>query len=177
MLYHIILAPPTLSLHVFTCYLTHSHAFCLSPRILQAEQIGGCSSNYHAANPAAQSTMHYHAATIHICNYAKLSRNCHAAKRTIEVTFWRQHCHSCITSPIIHSHHLNDLKHLPNVETRFYCPQAFLTLDFQCRDAVSEFKTDVLGLKELFVHPGSRGDHAAGDHQGSRLLGPGGAHL
>ncbi len=23
-----------------------------------------------------------------------------------------------------------DLKHLPNVETRFYCPQTFLSLDF-----------------------------------------------
>jgi len=29
------------------------------------------------------------------------------------------------------------LKHLPNVETQFYCPQAFLSLDFQCRDGVS----------------------------------------
>ncbi len=26
------------------------------------------------------------------------------------------------------------------VETRFYCPQAFLSLDFQCRDDVSELK-------------------------------------
>ena len=32
------------------------------------------------------------------------------------------------------------LKHLHNVETRFYCPQTFLYLDFQCRDGVSEFK-------------------------------------
>ncbi len=32
------------------------------------------------------------------------------------------------------------LKHLPNVETRFYCPQTFLSLDFQCRDDVSELK-------------------------------------
>jgi hypothetical protein len=30
------------------------------------------------------------------------------------------------------------LKHLPSVETRIYCPQAFLSLDFQCRDDVSE---------------------------------------
>ena len=30
------------------------------------------------------------------------------------------------------------LKHLHNVETRFYCPQALLYLDFQCRDDVSE---------------------------------------
>ncbi len=34
----------------------------------------------------------------------------------------------------------NTLKHLPNVETRFYCPQTFLSLDFQCRDDVSELK-------------------------------------
>ncbi len=32
------------------------------------------------------------------------------------------------------------LKHLPNVETRVYCPQAFLSLDFQCRDDVFESK-------------------------------------
>ncbi len=34
----------------------------------------------------------------------------------------------------------DNLKHLHNVETRFYCPQAFLSLDFQCRDDVSELK-------------------------------------
>ncbi len=33
-----------------------------------------------------------------------------------------------------------DLKHLHSVETRFYCPQAFLSLDFQCRDDVFELK-------------------------------------
>ncbi len=30
------------------------------------------------------------------------------------------------------------LKHLPNVETRCYCPQALLGLDFQGGDDVSE---------------------------------------
>ena len=32
----------------------------------------------------------------------------------------------------------NTLKHLPNVEMRFYCPQAFLSLDFQCGGDVAE---------------------------------------
>ncbi len=32
------------------------------------------------------------------------------------------------------------LQHLRNVETRFYCPQAFLSSDFQCRDDISVFK-------------------------------------
>ena len=32
------------------------------------------------------------------------------------------------------------LKHFPNVEPRFYCPQAFLSLDFQCKDEISELK-------------------------------------
>ena len=32
------------------------------------------------------------------------------------------------------------LKHLPKVETCFYCPQALLSLDLQCRDDVSELK-------------------------------------
>ena len=31
-------------------------------------------------------------------------------------------------------------KHFHNVEKRFYCPQAFLRLDFQCREYVSELK-------------------------------------
>ena len=31
-------------------------------------------------------------------------------------------------------------KHLPNTETRFNCAQAFLSLDFQCRDDISELK-------------------------------------
>ncbi len=31
-------------------------------------------------------------------------------------------------------------KHLHNVETPFVCPQAFLSLDFQCRDGVFELK-------------------------------------
>ena len=39
-----------------------------------------------------------------------------------------------------------------NVEMRFRCPQAFLSLAFQCRDAVSELKTGILGLKRA-VHP------------------------
>jgi len=30
------------------------------------------------------------------------------------------------------------LKHLHNVETRFYCSQTFLSLDFQCKDDISE---------------------------------------
>ncbi len=30
--------------------------------------------------------------------------------------------------------------HRHGVETRLYCPQAFLSLDFQCKDDVSEFK-------------------------------------
>ena len=33
-----------------------------------------------------------------------------------------------------------ELKHLFNVETRFYCPRTFLYLDFQGRDVVSELK-------------------------------------
>ncbi len=36
--------------------------------------------------------------------------------------------------------HVVDPQHLPNVETRFACPQTFLYLDFLCRDDVSELK-------------------------------------
>ncbi len=36
---------------------------------------------------------------------------------------------------------------------RFYCPQAFLNLDFQCRDDVSELKHMVWDCKEhLLLH-------------------------
>ncbi len=41
-------------------------------------------------------------------------------------------------SHVLTSTSLQCLKHLPSVETRFYCPQAFLSLDVQCRDDVSE---------------------------------------
>jgi len=34
----------------------------------------------------------------------------------------------------------HDLQHLPHVENRFYCPQAFQNLDFR-------FRTDVLDLE------------------------------
>ncbi len=30
------------------------------------------------------------------------------------------------------------LKHLPNVETRLYCPQVFLSLEFHCSMDVSK---------------------------------------
>ena len=38
------------------------------------------------------------------------------------------------------NHRSKGLKHLHNVETGFCCPQAFLSVDFQCRDDVSELK-------------------------------------
>ena len=44
------------------------------------------------------------------------------------------------------------LKHLHNVEMHCYCPQMFLSLNFQCRDDVSEFKLAVLGLKRAIYH-------------------------
>ena len=44
------------------------------------------------------------------------------------------------------------LKHLLNVETRFYCPQAFLTTNFQCADDVSESKYTLRDHKELAHH-------------------------
>ena len=37
-----------------------------------------------------------------------------------------------------------DLKHLPNGKTHFYCPQAFLSLDFQGRDGISDMKSCML---------------------------------
>ena len=35
---------------------------------------------------------------------------------------------------------ISGLNHLPDVERRFYCPQVFLRLDFQCQMDVSELK-------------------------------------
>ena len=43
------------------------------------------------------------------------------------------------------------LKHLLNVEPHSLS-QAFLRLDFECRDAVSELKLDVLGLRRAVCH-------------------------
>ena len=39
------------------------------------------------------------------------------------------------------------LKHLPKVETRFHCPQAFLSLDFHCRMDLFIKNIDVSGIK------------------------------
>ena len=41
-----------------------------------------------------------------------------------------------LCGPLQASHH-SALKHLHNVEARFYCPHTFLSLDFRCRDDVS----------------------------------------
>ena len=42
--------------------------------------------------------------------------------------------------PALQSHTVQELKYLHNVETRFYCPQMFLSLDFHCRDDMFELK-------------------------------------
>ena len=47
---------------------------------------------------------------------------------------------SCGTLPHLWQRQTSDLKHLPNVETHLCCPQAFLSLDFQCRDDGSKLK-------------------------------------
>ena len=43
--------------------------------------------------------------------------------------------------------HTATVKHLHNVETHFYCPQTFLSLEFRCKDDVSGLKIDVSGLR------------------------------
>ncbi len=43
------------------------------------------------------------------------------------------------------------LKHPHIVEMRFYCPQTFLYLDFQCRDDVSELNQAFSGLKRALA--------------------------
>ena len=43
------------------------------------------------------------------------------------------------------------LKHLHNVETRYYCSQTFLSLDYQCRDDISETKYMFWDRKEPIV--------------------------
>ncbi len=51
---------------------------------------------------------------------------------------------------------LSFLKHLHNAETRFYCPQAFLILDVQCKDNVCELKYTHIGIGKAFctLQPG-----------------------
>ena len=43
-------------------------------------------------------------------------------------------------------------EHLSNVKTQFHRPQALLSIDFQCRDDVSEQK-QTLGLRRASIHP------------------------
>ncbi len=42
------------------------------------------------------------------------------------------------TSPALDA--AGELKHLHHVEKSFYCPQTFLSFDFQCRDDICELK-------------------------------------
>ncbi len=62
-------------------------------------------------------------------------------KYTFTSDLWALGCllYELMTYRHVHISVLN-LKHLHNVEMRFYCPQAFLSLDFQCRHDVSELK-------------------------------------
>ena len=48
------------------------------------------------------------------------------------------HCNGRTGKPglTIKSGMIVGLKHLPSEKTRFYCPQAFLSVDLQCRDDV-----------------------------------------
>ncbi len=50
----------------------------------------------------------------------------------------RQECHP--ESGQHHQHSARQLNHLPDVETRVYYFQQFMSLDSQCRDAVFELK-------------------------------------
>ena len=47
--------------------------------------------------------------------------------------------HDAVVHPgSVISYQVSPLRHIHNVETQVHCPQMFLSLDFQCRDAVSE---------------------------------------
>lgn len=48
---------------------------------------------------------------------------------------------------------LQEQQHLPNVDTRFHCPQVFLRLDFHCRDDGSRMKADILGFGRVRLSP------------------------
>ncbi len=67
------------------------------------------------------STMH----TRHGCSHGKSVPDC-VYISVIKV---------CCCSPGSDLH--RELKHLRSVETHFYCPQAFLSLDFQCMTFLS----------------------------------------
>ena len=43
------------------------------------------------------------------------------------------------------------LEHFPNVETRCYCPQAFLSLDFQCRNELFGRGGRSIGIEKRFI--------------------------
>ena len=53
----------------------------------------------------------------------------------------------CPLGQILCSNKVN-LEHLHSVETHFYCPQTFLSLDSQCRDEVSELKLRRIGIEK-----------------------------
>ena len=54
-------------------------------------------------------------------------------------------CKLTYSTSIQHTHHL---KHLPSVEPRLCCPQAFLSSDFHCRMDVRELNSMHFGLEK-----------------------------
>ena len=87
-----------------------------------------------------ESTMFAAVIVPHACMHACMQQLLHMSSLRQAATMVSrtsvQHHASCVQ--LVRTQWL--LKHLHNVETRFYCPQTFLYLDFQCRDDVSEIK-------------------------------------
>ncbi len=53
---------------------------------------------------------------------------------------------------VVNARFVTHLKHLPNVEMHFYCPQGFLSIDFHCRMDVSELDQTFWDWEELHVY-------------------------
>ncbi len=62
-------------------------------------------------------------------------------QQSLDVLSMQLCCLQHICQPNLHHIQLEGyLKHLPNLETCFCCPQAFLSVEFQCKDDISELK-------------------------------------
>ena len=93
---------------------------------------------------ALNSTQNYHSVPQpFLCSYRRALCRQHWSKWWLK-QYTQQHCGL-------------ELKHVPNAEKSFYCPQAFLSLDFQHTDDSSEFFINVLGLKRAVVQSRCRG--------------------
>ncbi len=106
----------------FQVYNHHSEAV-----LLQALSTPAGRATFFSASPAQADSQQPDSPSVSALKQSMIRVQPHALDNHVPALY----------GPLQASHH-QALKHLHNVEARVYCPQTFLSLDFQCRDHFSE---------------------------------------